>query len=977
MRVARILLVEDNPIMCKFVCSALEADDIRVTEAHAGAQALGLWAAEPTDLVLQDVMLPDMDGFEFVSRLRHLPGGADVPILALCGLLSDLDEARVSAVGFNDLIVKPLEASQLRQAVRAHLPQRDTSPARFGDGRRVLVVDDDPIQAKLVGFRLTRLGFEVSTAADGSHALRLARSSPPDAIVSDIMMPVLDGFGLCAALREDPALAQMPLVLMTNSYVDEEDRKLARAAGADEFVIRTPTMQEVVEALRSSLARARSERAPPATASANGLEKEWTHRVLNQLERQVSLNTSMARRCSVLSAEVAVLSGISDALAGDRDIETALVDVLGACVDAGGFSLGALYLTAHLPKSLLRFGAWDGWSESEVRGLLERAERTSEIFEQRPLSSVVVVPVRRGRSSFGILLMGSGVNALHPEDRLSFLEGVATQIAQALALTRAFAEKDASERRASQQATVLRSVVETVAEGVVVTDARGEFLHWNPAAEAILGTGSVRVPIRQWPERLGLCFGDTLTPVKAEQVPLVRALCGETVDEPGAFLLHRGAGESGRHVTISARPLKERDVIVGAVAVLRDVTEEKATQTRLLVADRLASIGMLAAGVAHEINNPLAAVIGNLELASQSVSSLSERLHAKPMPSQTAKGREEGAERELEELARVLQEMLKDGAEAAERVRRIVHDLRALARSEGDTSSAVDVHAVLESVLRMAHNEIRHRARVTRDYGDVPLVQGNESRLSQVFLNLVINAAQALPDGHADENEIRIATRTDDAGRVVVTVTDTGEGISPETMRQLFVPFFTTKRVGMGTGLGLSICQRLVTAAGGEISVDSRPGQGSTFQVALPRMNSAPVAATLVAAPAVTPAPSRRGRVLLVDDEAVILNVLDRALGRQHDCTLANTAGEALSRVQAGERFDVILCDLMMPVMNGMDLYAEIERSCPDQALKVVFLTGGAFTPALQAFLASVHNERIEKPFDVSALQATINARLQ
>jgi CheY-like chemotaxis protein len=181
----------------------------------------------------------------------------------------------------------------------------------------------------------------------------------------------------------------------------------------------------------------------------------------------------------------------------------------------------------------------------------------------------------------------------------------------------------------------------------------------------------------------------------------------------------------------------------------------------------------------------------------------------------------------------------------------------------------------------------------------------------------------------------------------------------------------------MGTGLGLSICQRLVTAAGGEISVDSRPGQGSTFHVALPRMQGAILGVKLVEETSATPAPCRKGKLLLVDDEAVILNVLNRALGRQHDCTLANTAGEALSRVRAGERFDVILCDLMMPVMNGMDLYAEIERACPDQALKIVFLTGGAFTPALQAFLSSVHNERIEKPFDVSALQATINARLQ
>ncbi|MEY4544081.1 MAG: hypothetical protein RL685_276 [Pseudomonadota bacterium] len=980
MRVARVLLVEDNPIMCRLVCSALEAEDIQVTQAHAGAQALGLWAAEPTDLVLQDLRLPDMDGCELVRQLRRLPGGAEVPILALCGLLSEPEEARMSAAGFNDVIVKPLEASQLRQVVRSHLPSRSASLKRFGEGRRVLVVDDDALQAKLARLHLKRRGFEVQTASNGVEALLAARERAPDAIVSDVMMPLLDGFGLCAALRRDSALAKIPIVLMSNSYVDDADRQLARAAGADQLVIRTPSLQEVVEALRGALSGASPERAL-VTEGAEQVEKKWTGRILSQLERQVAINVGMSRRSAMLSAEVAVLSGISDALAGERDIQTALIDVLGACVDAGGFSLGALSLSN--PSAMLRFGGWNGWTEAEVQQLLSDAERGQEIqrgeplvlatpaalrglsplLEPRGLQSLLVVPVKRGRITFGALLMGSTSNALLPQDHLAFLEGVATQIAQAMALSRAFAEKDASERRASAQATVLRSVVATVAEGVVVTDAQGEFILWNPAAEAILGTGSVHVPIRQWPERLGLRFGNTLAPVSPDQGPLVMALAGHVVDEHGTFLIGDGSAQSDRHVTINARPLKEGGAVTGAVAVLRDVSEEQATQTRLLVADRLASVGMLAAGVAHEINNPLAAVIGNIELA----------LTVMEPPVANEMSPRGLSPADSDDVST----MLREASEAATRVRRIVQDLRALSRGEEEVSTAVDIHAVLESVLRMANNEIRHRARVSRDYGDIQLVHGSEPRLCQIFLNLVVNAVQALSDGRADEHEIRIRTRMDAAGRVVVTVEDTGEGISPEHLRQLFVPFFTTKHVGLGTGLGLSICQRLVTAAGGEIKVDSQRGRGSAFHVALRAAVGNGQGAQQVPSSRVQAPPSRRGRLLLVDDETMILTILSRALGKEHDCTVAYTGRDALSRICAGERFDVILCDLMMPVMNGMDLYSEISRVAPEQTQKILFLTGGAFTPLLQKFLASVANERLEKPFDVARLRALVNARLR
>jgi PAS domain S-box-containing protein len=974
MNAARVLLIEDNPIMCRFVCSALDADDLSVTEAHTGAQALELWAAGSCDLVLLDTRLPDNDGFDLVTRLRQLPGGAEVPVLAISGLLSEGEEARLSAVGFSDVILKPLEASRLRQLVRAHLPRTDSAPVRFGHGRRVLIVDDDPTQAKLIAFRLSRLGFDTLSAPDGLEALRLARIAAPDAIVSDIMMPVLDGFGLCAAVRRDPALASTPLVLMTNSYVDEPDRRLARDAGADEFVIRTPELAEVVEALKSSLSR-RQDTERTTADSPEKLEKVWTRRVVSQLERQVALNAGMTRRSAIVSAELAVLRGISDALANRQDTQTALQEVVDACLDAGGFAFGGLHITRHLPDLRLTFGDWRGTSEGAISGLLERADAAlasakstalvlsspdalraiSPLFEQQGVTSAVIVRVTRGASEFGTLLMASRMTSVARE-RVAFLEAVAAQIAQALTLTQAFREREASQLRATQQADVLRSVLDTVAEGVVVTDARGEFLLWNPAAERILGTGSARVPARDWPGRFGLAFADSMAKVGPEQVPLVRALAGEVVDDGQAF--HLDANGVGKHVTISARPLQKQGMVTGAVAVLRDITEEKATQTRLLVADRLASIGMLAAGVAHEINNPLAAVVANLELAQSGL----EKLLAQP-----------GSPAELNELAK----MLEEANEASTRVRRIVTDLRVLARAEADSMGPVDIHEVLESVLRLAKNEIAQRAGVVRDFGEVQFVMGNESRLSQVFLNLVMNAVQALPDGQPDQNEIRVSTRGDGTDRVVITVADSGEGISAEAMQRLFVPFFTTKRVGIGTGLGLSICQRLVAACGGEIKAESRPGEGAAFHVTLRAAQPPSVAPSPpITLPLEAPLP-RRGKILMIDDEPVILNILSRALGSSHDCIATTQATEALERLRAGEHFDLILCDLMMPAMDGKQLYTELERIDPEQAHRMVFLTGGAFTPNLQQFLAAVANERINKPFDVAQLRSTVNARLQ
>jgi CheY-like chemotaxis protein/two-component sensor histidine kinase len=310
-------------------------------------------------------------------------------------------------------------------------------------------------------------------------------------------------------------------------------------------------------------------------------------------------------------------------------------------------------------------------------------------------------------------------------------------------------------------------------------------------------------------------------------------------------------------------------------------------------------------------------------------------------------------------------------------VRKIARDLRIFSRSEEDVRTVVDIERVLESALRMAWNEVRHRAQLVRDFRPVPPVEANESRLGQVFLNLVMNAAQAIAEGAADRNHIRVGTREDARGWVLVEISDTGAGMAPEVLEQLFTPFFTTKPVGVGTGLGLAICQRLVGAIGGEITVESALGRGTTFRVFLPpaRAEAGEVARRTGPVPEVEPA-RRRGRVLVIDDEVMVAAAVRRAIEGEHDVATLNSAVDALQRITGGERFDVILCDLMMPVMTGMDLHAELSRLEPGQAAQMIFLTGGAFTAKARAFLDQVPNPRLEKPFDLANLRVLVNERI-
>jgi signal transduction histidine kinase len=430
------------------------------------------------------------------------------------------------------------------------------------------------------------------------------------------------------------------------------------------------------------------------------------------------------------------------------------------------------------------------------------------------------------------------------------------------------------------------------------------------------------------------------------------AVCDGTLADAGrsysarAFPLRAARGEGGGGG-------------VGGRALLnvRDVTDARDDELRRLQAEKLASIGMLAAGVAHEINNPAAFVLGNIESLGAHLRMVQEKIE----------GIDPGVRANIGELLFEATAILQESKEGMARIHRIVRDLSSFAHVDDDKGTLVTVNAAVESTLTMLRNELRHRATVHKELSAARAVRGSPARLAQVFLNVIINAAQALVE--PDPQTSRIVVRTYDQGDdVVFEVTDNGPGIAPDVLPRIFDSFFTTKPRGVGTGLGLPISQGIVRDLGGEITVESQLDRGTTFRVRLPAAAAARGEAGLDE----PPAPEyRRRRVLAVDDEALLLKAYRRMLSDVHDVVTALGGRDAMRVLAERQDFDVVLCDLQMPEMSGMELYAAVKERHGRLADRFVFVTGGAFSVDAKRFLEQAIT-CINKPFRIEELLAII-----
>ena len=371
--------------------------------------------------------------------------------------------------------------------------------------------------------------------------------------------------------------------------------------------------------------------------------------------------------------------------------------------------------------------------------------------------------------------------------------------------------------------------------------------------------------------------------------------------------------------------------------------------------ERLGSLATLSGGVAHEVNNPLAAMLANTELLLEDLAALSASVEAGAATREVL----------LESLG-TSSELLRELQQGGNRIRTIVGGLATFAQSKAPERTPTVLADALDWALRLEASAIEKVASLVHTAAPMPAVLGNHGQLAQVFNNLIVNATQAMASGRRDENQLTVVSGTAADGWAEVSIADTGLGMSTEQRAHAFDPFFTTREVGGGTGLGLSVCHGVVASLGGSIEVESEPGRGTTVRVRLP---AAPAAAPRSAPTSVT---ARHGRVLVIDDEPSLASAVRRTLHKQHEVTVMTDPLEAAAWLQTRPQLELIICDLMMPKLPGMDLYEQVLSFDPALAKKFVFLTGGAVTERAADFLATVNNPVVDKPFEPAALRALV-----
>lgn len=400
---------------------------------------------------------------------------------------------------------------------------------------------------------------------------------------------------------------------------------------------------------------------------------------------------------------------------------------------------------------------------------------------------------------------------------------------------------------------------------------------------------------------------------------------------------------------------QQDELAAAAVHLRQEIASRTLAETRLRKAERLEGLGRLAAGLCHEINNPLSYIVTSTELLHDELAELGDAVAP-------------AAHEELGQLVSAI-------AVGASRITRLVRNIRMFARHSDSAVETIELESAIDTALGMVQAQLLPHVELAVEAAPGFQALGRRFELEQVLINLVENALHAMADQRHPTPRVVVRVRRDGRDALAIEVADSGPGIDDAVIDQIFDPFFTTKPVNKGTGLGLSICHTLVSDMGGSIDARNHPQRGAVFTICLP-------AAAPQRAMEPTPAPSatqtlisRCGRILVVDDEPLMLSMLERVL-QPHAVTCCSNARAALEHCRS-QRFDVILCDVMMPGLNGWEFHRLLAQACPGMEARVIFITGGALLDDVRELLARVPNRTFEKPFDARELRTYVAEEIE
>ncbi len=974
-----ILVAEDSPTQAEHLRLLLEGAGYRVRLAASGREGLEVVRSAPPDLIISDVVMPEMDGYAFCRAVKGAEATRRIPFVLLTEQKDPMNIILGLERGADNFLTKPFEDDSLLERLRRifeHLELRrkghlEMEVTMFVGGREVVLsADKQQIiellfstieEAGQVNARLKESQQTIETYArwleekveERTRELRslfdrvpvgLFRSTPEGQIL-DANLTLVEMLGY-------PDRESLLSVNAKELYVTPEDRlrwqaQLDGEGLVDDFEVRFRRHdgrviwgQNNVRSVRDSTGRVLCYEGSMRDITGQKRAEETT-RALAQVGHTLSQSLDLAEVGQRIADSLrglfkARVSGLYQLNPESGDLTAIAISGTTApppgrkVVFPRGVGTVGLAVAERRPAATADVLA-------DPRLVLTPEARA--FIEQAGYRSVLAVPLAVKGNVIGALTVGDEAGRTFSDEEIRLVQAFADQAAVALDNVRLYEEVRTGR-------DFLQSIVQNSTDAIITTDIRGRITYFSPGAEEIFGFKAEEVigrPVadfyRSGPEEARALMQRLRTDGQVRNYETTyRARDGRWVSGNVSLSLLRGAGGE----------------VTGILSVMRDVTEIKRAEEELhdqrealIQREKVATMGMLLAGVAHELNNPLSVVTGQAALL--------RRMAGSPA---------------VDERAGKIEK-------AAERCARIVKNFLALARQHPPERSRVSLNQVVQDAVELLAYQLRvdDVEVVLRLADGLPGLWADPHQLHQVVINLASNAHDAMREAPRPWR-VELITAYDPArGRAMLEVADTGPGIPPEIRARIFEPFFTTKPVGKGTGLGLSLCLGIVESHGGSIRVEGRPERGAKFIVELP-VEAAPAAER--ERPAVDSLPLISGKaILVVDDEPEIASVLAELLAVDgHEVETATNGAHALAKLSERD-YDLVLTDVKMPELDGPGLFREIEHRHPRLRRRVIFLTGDTLSPGTSDFLAQTGALSLSKPFDPVDVQRAVQRTLR